>query len=41
MYAFYDYDDDDGLEVLNHPEYDPQYAALARNLKALEAGSSA
>ena len=39
-YAFYDYDDD-GLEVLNHPEYDPQYAALARNLKALEAGSSA
>ena len=40
-YAFYDYDDDDGLEVLNHPEYDTQYAALARNLKALEAGSSA
>ena len=39
-YAFYDYDDD-GLEVLNHAEYDPQYAALARNLKALEAGSSA
>ena len=40
-YAFYDYDDEDGLEVLNHAEYDPQYAALARNLKALEAGSSA
>ena len=40
-YAFYDYDDDNGLEVLTHAEYDPQYAALARNLKALEAGSSA
>lgn len=37
-YAFYDYDDaDGGLEVLGHPEYAPQYAALADNLAALDA----
>ena len=36
-YAFYDYDDEDGLEVLGHPEFAPQYAALADNLGALDA----
>ena len=36
-YAFYDYDDEDGLEVLGHPEFAPQYAALADNLAALDA----
>ena len=40
-YAFYDYDDaDGGLEVLGHPEFAPQYAALADNLGSLDAPAS-
>lgn len=35
-YAFYDYDDEDGLEVLANPDYDAQYAAVVDNLKALD-----
>ena len=34
-YAFYDYDDERGLEVLSNPDYDAQYAAVVENLKAL------
>ena len=39
-YAFYDYDDESGLEVLANPDYDAQYAAVVENLEALgDAGS--
>ena len=35
-YAFYDYDDEEGLEVLGHPDYADAYAEVVENLKALE-----
>jgi hypothetical protein len=40
-YAFYDYDDEGGLEVLANPDYDAQYAAVVENLKALGSADSA